>query len=323
MQTILLTGCAGFIGFNFAKYILEKKNYFVIGIDNLTKDKSFKIKKIRLNNLKNYKKFNFYKVDITKNSLINKFKRKKITYVLHLAAVAGVRNSFNFPELYFNNNIKGFYNLIELSKILKVKHFVYASSSSVYGNNNTMPSKEEFNTDTPLSFYSASKKTNEVMAYAYSSMYKFPSTGIRFFSVYGPYGRSDMAILKFIDKILKNKKITLFNSGNHFRDFTYIDDAVLALDKILKNIPSKNNLHKIFNVSTGKSTSILELVALIEDICKVKAIKKRGIKQVGDVFKTHGDTSNINKVLKKSKKTSLRKGLELTIDWYNKFKDKI
>ena len=186
-----------------------------------------------------------------------------------------------------------------------------------------MPSKEEFNTDSPLSFYSASKKANEMMAYSYSSMYKIPSTGIRFFSVYGPYGRRDMAILKFIEKIYKKETITLFNSGQHFRDFTYIEDAVISLEKILTKIPSKKNMHKVFNISSGKSTNLLKLIKIIENITRFKAVKKRGLKQVGDVFKTHGATFNIDKLLKKRKKTSLRKGLELTIDWYKRYKDKI
>ena len=299
MKTILLTGCAGFIGFNFAKHILKKKKYSIIGIDNFTNDKSYKIKKIRLEILKQYNSFSFYRIDITNNYFIRKFKRKKINYIIHLAAVAGVRKSFQNPKIYFKNNIQGFYNVIELSKLLKVKHFVYASSSSVYGNNKLMPSKEEFNTDSPLSFYSASKKANEMMAYSYSSMYKIPSTGIRFFSVYGPYGRRDMAILKFIEKIYKKEKITLFNSGQHFRDFTYIEDAVIALEKILTKIPSKNNMHKVFNISSGKSTNLLKLIKIIENITRFKAVKKRGLKQVGDVFKTHGATYNIDKLLKK------------------------
>ena len=214
---ILVTGCAGFIGYHLSKKLIKNPNYHVFGLDNLNNYYDVKLKRDRIVNLKKTKNgFKFSKIDIcNKNKLNIFFKRHKFNYVFHLAAQAGVRFSIQNPKTYFNTNISGFFNILECCKNHNIKHLIFASSSSVYGATNTFPLKENSDTDHPLSFYAATKKSNEVMAYAYSNIYNLPCTGLRFFTVYGPYGRPDMALFKFTKAILNNKKIELYNKGEH------------------------------------------------------------------------------------------------------------
>ena len=242
---ILVTGCAGFIGHSVTKSLINKKN-LVIGVDNLNSYYSKKLKVDRLkdieklNNKKKY--FKFYKLDLENFKKLEKiFLNYKFDTVIHLAAQAGVRYSILNPRAYLKSNVVGFFNILELCKNFKIKHLIYASTSSVYGENST-PFSEKTNSDKPLQFYSATKKSNEIMAYAYSNLYKFKTTGLRFFTVYGPWGRPDMAYFKFAKLILEKKKITIHNKGNHKRDLTYIEDV----SKIIKKIVfTKKNYKKI------------------------------------------------------------------------------
>ena len=250
---ILITGCAGFIGYHLCKKLL-KNNNIVFGIDNLNNYYDLKLKKDRLKNLKN-KKFLFYKIDIKNKKKLLKFvKIKKIDVIYHLAAQAGVRYSIFNPETYFDNNLKGFFNILETCRENKIKHLIFASTSSVYGKKEKFPAKETDNTDQPLSFYAASKKCNEIMAYSYSKIYNLKCTGVRFFTVYGPYGRPDMALYKFTKSIINRKKVNLFNKGHHTRDFTYIDDVVHFLVK-MRDI-KKNNTRGNYNFRKQNNTFV-------------------------------------------------------------------
>ena len=243
MNKILITGAAGFIGFHVSLKLLKSgKN--VVGIDNLNNYYDPKLKISRLNILKKYKNFIFKKIDLVDRKNLNKiFQKNKIEKVVNLAAQAGVRYSLINPKSYIDTNIVGFFNVIDLSREYKVKHFIYASTSSVYGALQKMPFKETYTTDHPIQLYAATKKSNELIAHSYSHIYKLPTTGLRFFTVYGPWGRPDMALFKFTKNILSNKKIDVYNYGNHSRDFTYIEDIVQGILKSTNKIPKyKENL---------------------------------------------------------------------------------
>tara|TARA_X000000950_G_scaffold273584_1_gene357542 strand:- start:101 stop:1069 length:969 start_codon:yes stop_codon:yes gene_type:complete len=320
MKIILLTGCAGFIGFHTAKKLCDK-NIFVIGVDNLDPYYDVELKKERIKFLKKYykNKFKFLNLDINDLKILKKIKKNKIDYIIHLAAQAGVRHSIKNPDKYFDNNIKGFYNILKTAVDKKVKHFIYASSSSVYGNNNSNPSKEINNTDKPLSFYAASKKCNEVMAYSFSNIYKIPTTGLRFFTVFGPYGRPDMALFKFTKKIINNRSIELFNNGNHVRDFTYIDDIVDGLYKITNTIPKTDIPYEIINIGSGKPRTLNYFLKIIEKVLKKKSKKKYLVYQKGDVLKTSADISYLKKKINFKTNIDFEIGIKNFIEWYKKF----
>lgn len=242
---ILLTGCAGFIGYHVASKLVDQ-NHKVIGIDSLNKYYELSLKKYRLRNLKVHKKFIFIKDSLKDINKIKKIiKKYKIDKVLHLAAQPGVRYSLKNPKSYVDNNLLCFFNIMEACRLCNIKHFIYASSSSVYGLNKSIRFNEQEKTEEPAQLYAATKKSNEVMAEAYSNLFKLKYTGLRFFSVYGPAGRPDMAIYLFTKKIFENQKINVFNYGNHARDFTYIDDVVDAVYKIISKNFKKKKLHQI------------------------------------------------------------------------------
>lgn len=320
MKIILLTGCAGFIGFHATKKLCGK-NIFVIGVDNLDSYYDVELKKERIKFLKKYykNKFKFLNLDINDFRILKKIKNNKIDYIVHLAAQAGVRHSIKNPDKYFDNNIRGFYNILKIAVDKKVKHFIYASSSSVYGNNNSYPSKEINNTDKPLSFYAASKKCNEVMAYSFSNIYKIPTTGLRFFTVFGPYGRPDMALFKFTKKIINNKSIDLFNNGNHVRDFTYIDDIVNGLYKIITKIPKTDIPYEIINIGSGKPRTLNYFLKMIEKVLSKKSNKKYLEYQKGDVLKTSADISKLKKKINFKTNINFEDGIKNFIKWYKKF----
>tara|TARA_B100001964_G_C14251888_1_gene610378 strand:+ start:3461 stop:4438 length:978 start_codon:yes stop_codon:yes gene_type:complete len=318
-MNILLTGCAGFIGFHTVKYLLDKKksNYNIAGLDNLNNYYDVSLKKDRLKILKNYKKFTFLKVDILNRKRLEViFQNNKIDIVIHLAAQAGVRHSVKNPEVYFNNNISGFFNILEAVKNYKVKHLITASTSSVYGNNKTFPTNENIDSDKPLSFYAASKKCNEVMAYSYSHIYKIPITVLRFFTVYGPYGRPDMSLFKFVKNMMQNKKIELFNYGNHTRDFTDVEDIVFSIEKILNKKPLTNPPYSIVNISGSDPKSLKYFLSVIEK--KMKKTAKINLKkmQIGDVRKTHADNRKLTKYTGKHNFISVNNGISNFIDWF-------
>lgn len=319
MDNYLVSGCAGFIGFHTALSLLEKKK-IVFGFDNLNSyyDRRLKIK--RLDILKRYKNFNFKKLDISKKYLLRSYiEKNKINIVLHLAAQAGVRYSFEKPDTYFDSNIMGFYNLLESIKNIKIKHLVFASTSSVYGDSDKTPFKETHSTDKPVSFYAASKKINEVMAYPYSHNYKIPITALRFFTVYGPYGRPDMSLFKFVDKILKNKPIELFNHGNHTRDFTYIDDIVTSINKVIMKPPKQKIPFRILNIGSNNPKKLSEFVNLIENNLNIKSKKIKKEFQIGDVKSTHANIDNLKKITKYNPSTDLNTGIRKFVLWFKKY----
>ncbi len=315
---VLVTGCAGFIGFHLSLRLLEEKKYLIYGIDNLNTYYDVALKKQRLLKLKKYNNFTFYKCDIANQSIFFKrLKKIKIDIVINLAAQAGVRYSISNPEAYFNSNLKGFFNILEFSRLNNIKHLIYASTSSVYGDNKKFPLKENYNTDFPLSFYAATKKSNEVMAHSYSEIYKLKVTGLRFFTVYGPYGRPDMALFKFAKSIYDNKQVELFNKGNHIRDFTYIDDIIESIYKILNK--KNNKLYNIINIGNGNPVNLINFIKEIENyIGKKLKFKKINI-QKGDVYKTHASITKLYKLINFKPKTSTKTGIKKFLDWYNQY----
>ena len=312
---ILVTGSAGFIGFHVSDYLL-KNNNTVIGIDNINDYYDVNLKKSRLKILKKNKNFFFHKFDlINANKLEYLIKKFKIKYIVHLAAQAGVRYSIENPKTYFKNNLEVFFNILEASKKNNIKHLIFASTSSVYGENKNFPLKENDNTDKPISFYAATKKSNEILAHSYSYIYNLPCTALRFFTVYGPYGRPDMALFKFTKNILENKKIQLYNNGNHSRDFTYITDIVSGIFSILKKNNTKN-LFNTFNIGNGNSRKLKDYLKTIEKKLNKNAKIINLPLQLGDIKKTHSDISLLNKYSNYLPETDIEEGINNFIDWY-------
>ena len=321
-MNILITGCAGFIGFHLSKLLSEKTNNKIIGIDNLNEYYDVSLKIDRLKILKKIKKFNFHKIDICNEDNLKKiFNKYDIEIVIHLAAQAGVRNSIKKPKDYLNNNLVGFFNIINLSNVFKIKHFIYASTSSVYGDTKKFPLLESDETSQPLSFYAATKKSNEVIAYSYSNIFKLPTTGLRFFTVYGPYGRPDMSLFKFVKNIKNNKKIELYNFGDHYRDFTNVDDVALAIKSLLNKAPKKAVPHTLINIGSNKPIKLKYFLSLIEAKLNKKAKVKLLKLQKGDVHKTHANVKKLKNVSKFSPNKSLEKGISEFIDWFNSYYD--
>ena len=316
---IFVTGVAGFIGFHLCKKLLDQKN-IVFGIDNLNAYYDVSIKKDRLKILKKYDNFFFKKIDLSKkNKISNIITKNNIKFIVHLAAQAGVRYSIENPQTYFKSNLEGFFNILEISKENNVKHLIFASTSSVYGNNSKFPLTENMTTDKPLSFYAATKKSNEVMAYSYSNIYKLPTTALRFFTVYGPFGRPDMSLFKFTKSILKNKKIDLFNSGNHTRDFTYVEDIVQGISSIIKQPSSEFVPYNCFNIGKGKPIKLKSFLKLIEKNLGAKAKVKNLPLQIGDVKKTHSSVKSLIKYSSYKPKININKGIKNFVDWYKKY----
>ena len=318
----LVTGCAGFIGSNLVSKLLKSKNLRVFGIDNINNYYDTNLKKNRLKLLKN-KKFKFYKLNIqNKKKILNNFKINKYDYIFHFAAQAGVRYSVENPQKYFDSNIQGYFNILEACKIHKPKILFFASSSSVYGDQKKMPLNEKLKTDEPKSFYAATKKCNEIMSYSYSKIYNLNIIGLRFFTVYGPFGRPDMTPYTFLNNYFKKKAIKVFNYGKHERDFTYIDDTISSILSLFKFFEKKKNLNsffEIFNVARGKSEKLLKYLNYIESSMNSR-FKKIFIKsQIGDVEKTFATTKKINKLIKYRPKYSLKYGVSRFVNWYKNY----
>lgn len=328
-MTILITGVAGFIGMQCGLSIL-KENKDVIGLDNINDyyDQNLKLSRIKL--LKKYPNFIFRKISIENFNDLNKlFKKFKPKIVLHLAAQAGVRYSLKNPFAYIDSNVKGFMSILECCKIYNIDHLIYASSSSVYGGNTKHPYSESDNVDKPINIYAATKKSNELMAHSYSHLYNLPTTGLRFFTVYGPWGRPDMALYKFTEAIYKNKEIDVYNNGKMTRDFTYIDDVVDCIKKIIEKSPlislskkdnSKPDIHKvpykIFNIGNNKPEDLNKYINAIEVSLNKTAKINLCPMQPGDIQKTHSDTSLIYEWIKFRPSTNINDGVKKFVSWY-------
>lgn len=336
---VLVTGAAGFIGFHVTKKLLERGDT-VIGIDNINDYYDIKLKEGRLNAIAEHvlsDNFTFIKMDVADRQLTEKlFTESAFDKVVHLAAQAGVRYSIENPHAYVDSNLVGFMNILEGCRHNKIKHLVYASSSSVYGSNESTPFTVTDNVDHPVSLYAASKKANELMAHTYSHLYQLPTTGLRFFTVYGPWGRPDMALFKFTESILNGKPIEVFNYGNHHRDFTYIDDIVSGVILSLDNVAAGNKdwdgknpdpstskaPWKIYNIGAHNPVNLLKFIETLEDALGKKAIKEMLPMQPGDVPDTYADVSALTKDTGYAPKTELATGIRQFVTWYHSFYSK-
>ena len=328
MKTYLITGSSGFIGFNLAKRLLLEKDILVVGLDNMNDYYDLDLKEYRLNSLKEYSNFKFIEGNITnKEFMLELFSKYKFDIVINLAAQAGVRYSIDNPDSYIETNIVGFYNILEACRYNTPKHLIYASSSSVYGNNTKVPFSTLDKVDTPVSLYAATKKSDELLAHAYSKLYDIPCTGLRFFTVYGPAGRPDMAYFSFTNKLINNQSIKIFNHGNCMRDFTYIDDIVEGIMRVINKTP--NSLYNIYNIGNGKPINLLDFVDILsKELIKEELLSKDYDleshlelvpRQDGDVEVTYADTEEFEKEFKFRPKTTLKKGLSEFVKWYRKY----
>lgn len=329
-MTIILTGAAGFIGFHVARSLLDRGEN-IIGIDNLNAYYEVSLKQARLDQLKKYENFVFKQIDIANIDELNDlFEKHKAEKVIHLAAQAGVRYSLINPVVYANSNLLGFTNILEACRHKNTEHLVYASSSSVYGANTKVPFSEDDPADCPVSFYGATKRANELMAYSYSYLYGLPTTGIRFFTVYGPYGRPDMSYFKFVKNIINGEKIDVFNKGRQSRDFTYIDDITDGVIKALNKNPvdaeslskeSSDNIpvFNIYNMGSNKPVDLGDYISILERIIGKKAKVNLLSEQPGDMTFTYADIEKARKQLGFNPVTPIEQGLESFVNWYRKY----
>lgn len=337
MKNILITGSAGFIGSFLIKRLLECGDVFIVGLDNLNPYYDVSLKEERLRLTKN-DRYIFIKGDLSDRDLIdNLFDEYQFDIVVNLAAQAGVRYSITNPDAYINSNIIGFYNILEACRHHPVEHLVYASSSSVYGGNTKVPFSTDDKVDNPVSLYAATKKSNELLAHAYSKLYNIPTTGLRFFTVYGPMGRPDMAYFGFTNKLIKDETIEIFNYGNCKRDFTYVDDIVEGIIRVMNKAPEKKTgedglplpPYKIYNIGNNNPENLLDFVQILsEELVRAKVLpedydfeahKKLVPMQAGDVPVTYADTSDLERDFGYKPKTSLREGLRKFAEWYYGF----
>jgi len=344
-KTVLVTGAAGFIGANLVLRLLkEEKNLKIVGIDNMNDYYDVSIKEYRLEKIEECARENpscewiFVKGNIADKALIDSlFEKYGFAVVVNLAAQAGVRYSITNPDVYIESNIIGFYNILEACRSYPVEHLVYASSSSVYGSNKKVPYSTDDKVDNPVSLYAATKKSNELMAHAYSKLYNIPSTGLRFFTVYGPAGRPDMAYFSFTNKLIQNKTIEIFNYGNCKRDFTFVDDIVTGVAHVMHNAPEKNvgddglpiPPYRVYNIGNSAPENLLDFVSILSEELVLAGVlpedydfeshKKLVPMQAGDVPVTYADTSALEADFGFKPKTSLRDGLRAFAKWYKEF----
>ncbi len=337
-MTILVTGSAGFIGYHLVKRLLSEGND-VIGYDNLNDYYDVELKKGRLNEIENQIKeinnnYFFYKDNLENNNRLEYvFDKHKPSIVINLAAQAGVRYSIENPHSYISSNCLGFLNILEACKKHKIKHLIYASSSSVYGGNKKIPFEVNDPVDHPISIYAATKRANELMAHTYSHLYGLPTTGLRFFTAYGPWGRPDMALFLFTKNILEGRSIDVYNNGNCKRDFTFIDDVIESIIRLMKKVPMSDfNMgissltpssswapFNIFNVGNSQPRDLSEFIRIIENKLNKKAIRNFLPLQLGDVESTAADIFSLEKFINFKPNTSLKEGIESFIDWYRNF----
>ena len=339
MKTYFITGTSGFIGYYLAKRILEENNDIqVIGLDSMNDYYDVSLKEWRLNNLLKYNNYKFIKGNLADKELINKiFEEYKPSIVVNLAAQAGVRYSIDHPDCYIESNIIGFYNILEACRHYPVEHLVYASSSSVYGGNTKVPFSTDDKVDNPVSLYAATKKSDELLAHAYSKLYDIPSTGLRFFTVYGPAGRPDMAYFGFTNKLIKGETIKIFNYGNCKRDFTYVDDIVEGIIRVMNKAPEKstgedglpNPPYAVYNIGNSNPENLLDFVQILqEELIRAgvlpkdydfEAHKELVPMQAGDVPITYADTTPLERDFGFKPNTPLREGLRKFAQWYKEF----
>ena len=327
---ILVTGCAGFIGYHLCDRLLKENNE-ILGIDNLNDYYDVNLKNDRLKQLTPYKNFTFQKLDITnKPAIEHLFYENKFDAVINLAAQAGVRYSIENPLAYIDANVMGFVNILEGCRKTAVKHLVFASTSSVYGANTIYPCSENQRTAHPMTLYAATKKANELMAHNYANLFNLPCTGLRFFTVYGPWGRPDMALFKFTKNILADKPIDVYNDGNMVRDFTYIDDIVEGIIRILKKPATPNPNwngndpdpatsyapYRIYNIGNGRPVQLLDYIDALEKSLNKKAIKNFMPMQPGDVLKSSADTTLLKEKLGYQPQTTTQEGIKKFVEWY-------
>lgn len=315
--TVLVTGAAGFIGFHVAQHLLRTENVTVVGIDNLSSYYSVDLKEARLSVLQTYPRFMFILLDIANvTAMHNLFQQFQFSYIIHLAAQAGVRHSFSNPLSYVRSNLDGFMNILEGARHGKVIHLLYASSSSVYGGNSKIPFSEGDQVDLPLNLYAATKKANEAMAYSYASLFNISCTGMRFFTVYGPWGRPDMAVWSFTAAITDGDPLVVFNNGMMRRDFTYIDDVVTAIRLLLPVPPQSVVPHEIFNIGNRNPIALLDLIQVIEAAVNKTATLKMVGKQPGELETTYADTEKLRHKTGFAPIHNLCSGIQSFADWY-------
>ena len=332
-MTILVTGAAGFIGFHTARALLERGDE-VVGFDNINDYYDVALKEARLAELAPYERFTFVRGDLAdKPSVDGLFAKHRPERVVHLAAQAGVRHSLTHPEEYVASNLVGFANILEACRHGGVEHLVYASSSSVYGANTRTPFSVHDNVDHPLSLYAASKKSNELMAHVYAHLYRIPVTGLRFFTVYGPWGRPDMALFTFVKKILAGQPIDVFNQGHHARDFTYIDDIVEAVVRVTDRIPGPNTdwtgempdpstssaPYRLYNIGNSQPVQLMDFIAAVEKALGREAEKNFLPMQPGDVLETYADVTDLATDVAFSPSTPIMEGVQRFVDWYRAY----
>jgi UDP-glucuronate 4-epimerase len=333
---ILITGVAGFVGMHLAKLLLAE-NFVIIGIDNLNNYYDSELKYSRLRNLgidpenveyntlvSGHNNFFFTRLDIAdKENIFKLFEKNKFTIVINLAAQAGVRYSITNPDTYIESNINGFYNIIEACRHFPVDHLLYASSSSVYGNSSNVPFKTNHRCDTPISLYAATKISNELFSRTYSHLYRIPMTGLRFFTVYGPFGRPDMAYYSFTKNIFEGKEILLFNNGDLYRDFTFVSDVVYSIKKLLFLPPSSGDFNRVLNIGNQNPVSLLKFVQILEENIGKRALIKFVPMQPGDVKITYSDSFELEKLINFRPHVSIEDGLKSFVLWYQKYHNTI
>lgn len=330
---VLVTGAAGFIGSHVSKQLLDK-GVQVVGLDNLNDYYSVQLKKDRLASLLEKNNFEFVKLDVENTSdLSSLFKKHGFDKVIHLAAQAGVRYSLENPMAYINANVVGFTNILESCRHNKIQHLVYASSSSVYGANTKLPFSTKDNVDHPISLYAATKKSNELMAHVYSHLFELPTTGLRFFTVYGPWGRPDMALFKFVNAIYNDQTVSVFNKGDMIRDFTYVDDIANGVISVLDVTPKSNPSilesercadkshapYRLYNIGNNNPMPLMKFIEAIEKSCGKKANIEYLPMQPGDVPATHADVSPLEKEFNYHPKTTVEQGIEKFVTWYQQY----